>query len=248
MKNYSVGITTFSKRFDHLSKLVGQIRQLEDCDILLTINGNYNCEFDEDYRKNVLSLCSQYSKIYPIFFPEQRGLSKLWNSIVIHSKTDWILMLNDDVELTENEVFTILNNLPKDKPDIKRINGTFSHFILHKDCIDDLGYFDERLLGFGEEDGDIVYRYIAKYDRWLEDIWVHGFTNLCVSTRDENIKPGVSKYSAFNRNFCFHNGNCKYKPDENGIPSMFGCKMTKNIPDEPQYCYEKFFKQHKHEL
>jgi glycosyltransferase involved in cell wall biosynthesis len=248
MKNYSIGITTFSKRFDHLSKLVDQIRQLDDCDILLTINGNYNCEFDEDYRKKVLSLCCQYTKIYPIFFPEQRGLAKLWNTITIHSKTDWILMVNDDIELTENEIFTILNNLSKNEPDIKRINGSFSHFILHKDCIDDLGYFDERLLGFGEEDGDIFYRYIKKYNKWLQNISVHGFKNLCVSTRDENIKAGTGKYSAFNRNFCFHNNNCKYKPDDNGISGMFGLKMIKNLVDEPQYCYEKFFKEHKNKL
>lgn len=248
MKNYSIGITTFSKRFDHLSKLVDQIRQLDDCDILLTINGNYNCEFDEDYRKKVLSLCCQYTKIYPIFFPEQRGLAKLWNTITIHSKTDWILMVNDDIELTENEIFTILNNLPKNEPDIKRINGSFSHFILHKDCIDDLGYFDERLLGFGEEDGDIFYRYIEKYNKWLQNISVHGFKNLCVSTRDENIKAGTGKYSAFNRNFCFHNNNCKYNPDDNGISGMFGRKMIKNLVDEPQYSYEKFFKEHKNKL
>lgn len=248
MKNYSVGITTFSKRFDHVCKLIDQIRQLDDCDIILTVNGNYNADFDEEYRTKILSLCCKYTKIYPIFFPEQRGLSKLWNSIIVHSKTDWILMLNDDVELLANEIFQILSTLPKDKPDIKRINGTFSHFILHKDCIDDLGYFDERLLGFGEEDGDMIYRYIAKYDRWLEDIWVHGFTNLCVSSRDENIKPADSKYSAFNRNFCFRDDNCKYKPDDNGISGTFGYKMKKNIIDEPQYPYEKFFKQHKHEL
>lgn len=245
--NYSVGITTFSKRFDHLSKLVHQIRNLDSCDIIIAVNGDYNKSFNEEYRLNILKLCCDYNRVFPVFFPEQRGLAKLWNTIIVHSSTNWILMLNDDIELDNNEVFTLMSSF-SDTPDIKRINGSFSHFILHKMCLDDIGYFDERLLGFGEEDGDIMYRYIEKYNRWLEDIWVHGFTNLCVSSRDENIKPGTGKYSAFNRDFYFHNENCKYKPDENGIESMFGIKMKKQFTDENQYPYEKFFQINKNKL
>jgi glycosyltransferase involved in cell wall biosynthesis len=245
--NYSVGITTFSKRFDHLSKLVQQIRALDSCDIIITVNGDHNNTFNEEYRLNVLKLCCNYPRIFPIFFPEQRGLAKLWNTIIVHSSTNWILMLNDDVELDNNEVFSIMSSF-NDIPDIKRINGSFSHFILHKMCLDDIGYFDERLLGFGEEDGDIMYRYIEKYNRDLEDIWVNGFTNLCVSSRDENIKPGVGKYSAFNRNFCFNSSDCKYIADTCGIEGMFGIKMKKQFTDENQYPYEKFFQLNKNKL
>jgi len=246
--NYSVCITTFSKRFNYVEKLVTQVRALTTCDILIAVNGDYNQEFNNDFRKQILDLCLKFDNVFPIFFPEQRGLSKLWNTLVIHSKQDWCLLLNDDVELDNDEVF--ISTIPSlgDKPDLRRINGSFSHFLIHKDCLDKLGYFDERLLGFGEEDGDIFYRYIETYNGWIQELWVHGFTNLVVDVRDENIKPGIGKYSLFNRNFCFSDEPCKYISVSEGITGLFGQHMKKNIEDLEQYPYEKFFKENKGKL
>ena len=124
--NYSVCITTFSLRFHFVETLISQIREYTNSDILLAINGNYLLDFDEEYRQKILSLCQKYERIFPIFFPEQRGLSKLWNTLVVHSKTDWNLILNDDVEITLGEVFEpVLSNLGDD-PKIFRINGSYT--------------------------------------------------------------------------------------------------------------------------
>ena len=208
--NYSVCITTFSKRFNFLEKLVSQVRSFSNCDILISINGDYKQEFNNEYRKQILNLCLKYDNIYPMFFPEQRGLAKMWNELVIHSKTDWCLMLNDDVELTLDDIFTTTIPSLGDKPDLRRINGSFSHFLIHKVCLDELGYFDERLLGFGEEDGDIFYRYIERYNSWIQELYVHGFINIVSDIRDENITAGVGKYTKFNRDFSFLNEKSRF--------------------------------------
>lgn len=251
IKEYTIGITTFSNRLADVIKLVEQIRQHSDVDIILSINANFNEDFNEEYRVNILNLCLKYKSIYPIFFPVQRGLSKLWNSLIIHSKTDWVLLLNDDIEITSIDFFkTLENNLKNQEPDICRINGTFSHFLIHKKIINELGWFDERLLGFGEEDGDIIYRYVDLYNKNVTELTNNSIISFNSWVRDEKIRPGVSKYSAFNREFVFLNENPKYikSTNELGIEGMFGAKYIKNIDDIIQYPYEDFFNKNKENL
>ncbi len=245
---YSICITTFSKRFNFIEKLVSQIRKYTPNDILISVNGDYNQDFNEEYRKNILSLCLNFEKIYPIFFPEQRGLAKLWNTMAVHNKQDWCLMLNDDIEIASEDVFNLFCILADRPPDIFTINGSFSHFIVHKKCLDELRYFDERLLGFGEEDGDIVFRYIEKYGKMIQSLGSSGLTNHCSPIRDENIQPGIWKYTKFNREFCLLNENKKYTPDSTGIAGMFSHAMKKTLTDEIQYPYEQFFQANKHKL
>jgi hypothetical protein len=249
MSKFSIGITTFSKRFSYVETLVSQLRTYTGADILISVNGYYNKNFNNEYRKKILSLCSNYDNIYPIFFPEQRGLSKLWNTLIIHSKTDWCLLLNDDVEVLSHDFVLYGQNNLNETPDLFRINRSFSHFFVHKKLIDDLGYFDERLLGFGEEDGDIFYRYIEKYNGWISDAQIHGFKSLVIDVRDEEIiSIGGGKYSKFNNDFCFNMENSKYVDDPNGIKGVFSPTKKKNLPDINLYPYEKFFMENKNKL
>ena len=68
MKNYTIAITTFSKRYDFIVKLLPQIREHTDNKILLIVNGEKDGAFDDGYRQKVLRLCSQFYDVYPIFF------------------------------------------------------------------------------------------------------------------------------------------------------------------------------------
>lgn len=250
-KNFTIGITTFSNRLPDIIKLVGQIRMYSAADIIITVNGNYKEEFNEEYRVSILELCIKHKNVYPIFFPVQRGLAKMWNTAIIHSKTDWVLLLNDDIEITSNEFFTTLDsNINNQQPDICRINGTFSHFLIHKETIDIIGWFDERLLGFGEEDGDIIFRYIELYNKNVTEWSINGIVSHNSWVRDENIRPGVSKYSAFNREYIFLGNNPKYLKSNNnvGIEGMFGAIYYKNVQDFVQYPYEKFYNNNKNNL
>ncbi len=101
MNNLTVGIVTFKERRSLVQDLVQKIRSKfpETVDIVLAINGNNEELMDEDYRQEMLNLAKSYKNIYPIFCPEFKSLSKLWNTLVIFSKTDYNLILCDDTEI-----------------------------------------------------------------------------------------------------------------------------------------------------
>jgi len=244
----TIGITTFSKRFDLVSKLINQIREINKTDkILLCINGEKDGNFNEEYRENILNLCVKYNDVFPIFFIEMRGLSKMWNTLVVNSDKENILLLNDDLEIYEPTIFeqikTHMNSA--DYNGFTRINNSFSHFLIDKNVIDDLGYFDERLLGFGEEDGDIYYRCIKKNVK-ITDTNIIGFNNLISNIRHDEVKNGIGKYSKFNRDFIYE---YKYLPDQTSpFKGMFDSPMKQLIEDVKLYPYETFFKENKNNL
>ena len=67
--NFDIGITTFSLRFNFVESLISKIRELGiENNIYLCINGEKDSDFNEEYRKKILTLCSSYPKIFPIFF------------------------------------------------------------------------------------------------------------------------------------------------------------------------------------
>lgn len=246
--NFDIGITTFSLRYNFLESLVKEIRNLGvENNILICVNGEKNSVFDDEYRRKVLNLCLSHVNVYPIFFIETRGLSKMWNTIIIHSSKDNILMLNDDINITNNNIFEVTSNHIDSKEyfGLSIINNTFSFFIINKKFINELGYFDERLIGFGEEDGDIGFRIRKKYDRKISRVNAAGLENIVSDIRHNHIKPGIGKYSLFNRDFIFNhkykcNGDIYFFPDE------IECECV--LPDEQLYPYEKYFMENKNFL
>jgi hypothetical protein len=248
--NFDIGITTFSLRFNFVKTLVKKIRDLGvENNIYLCINGEKESSFNEDYRKNILSLCLSQPNVFPIFFVETRGLSKMWNTLIIHSTKENTLILNDDIDLVNKNMFDVVSEHIESSEyyGLSKINDTFSYFVINKTLIDELGYFDERLIGFGEEDGDITYRMISKKGKDVYRLYVQGVYNIVSDIRHEHIKPGVGKYSWFNRDFTF---NKKYNCQNaiSGISGMFGMVCDPILTDEKLYPYEKFFKENKEKL
>ena len=72
---------------------------------MVVINGEKDGDFKEDYRKKILELCTSIKNVYPIFYLETRGLSKLWNTLLITSDSDNLLILNDDIEIHSADIF-----------------------------------------------------------------------------------------------------------------------------------------------
>jgi hypothetical protein len=243
--NFDIGITTFSLRYHFIETLVERIRAFAPgIRIFICINGEKEGNFNEDYRLKMINLCSKYPNIFPIFFAEMRGLSKMWNTLIIHSVHDNMLVLNDDIIVEDSGIFdnvsTYIQNGCVDG--IAKINGSFSHFVVNRLFIQDLGYFDERLLGFGEEDGDITFRVIEKYNRGVGEIHAGGVTNVVSDIRHTHVAPGVGKYSLYNRKFTFEE---KYKLNEGHISGMFGTTAVMLSPSVSQYPYEKYFHENK---
>jgi hypothetical protein len=247
MKNFDIGITTFSLRYDFVENLVKQIRNYTNNNILLTINGEYGETFDEEYRKRILKLCLEHNNIFPIFFTEMRGLSKMWNSLVIHATNKDILILNDDISIESSNIFdVVLSHINSDEYNgLSIINDTFSFFVTNKDYVDDLGYFDERLLGFGEEDGDIMYRIRKKHNKQVDRLYCGDLTNIISDVRHTKVKNGIGKYSLFNREYIF---NEKYKcyGDIYYFPSGIECDQL--FDDIKLYPAEEYFNKNKNKL
>ncbi len=233
-----------------MESLVSKIRELGvKNNIYLCINGEKDGNFDEDYRQKILKICLEHSNVFPIFFVETRGLSKMWNTLIIHSTKDDILILNDDIELITENIFKVVSDhiISNQYYGLSKINGTFSFFVVNKNLIDELGYFDERLIGFGEEDGDITYRMLSKKNKDVYQLNAQGVNNIVSDIRHEHIKQGVGKYSWFNRNYTFtQKYNCVNATS--GISGMFGMICDQILPDKNLYPYEKFFKENKNNL
>lgn len=248
--NFDIGITTFSLRYNFVENLVNKIRELGVINnIFICINGEKDSEFSEEYRKKMLTLSLNNNNVFPIFFVETRGLSKMWNTLIVHSSKDDMLILNDDLILTTDNMFEETSNHIESNEynGLSKLNGSFSHFVINRKLIDELGYFDERLLGFGEEDGDITYRMIAKKGKDILNIYANGIHNVVSDVRHDFIKPGIGKYSLFNREFVFKE---KYKcgNSNSGISGMFGVDCDPILDDIKQYPYEEFFMKNKNRL
>lgn len=251
-ENITIGITTFEARFDrYFVPLIRRIREYTDSEIVVSVNGENNRPFSEEYRRNLLKCVADFGNVYPIFFPQFRGLSKLWNSIAIHASHDHILMLNDDI-MIESQTFMedICDLLNRNKGRTLLINRSWSHFVINRDELDDLGYFDERLLGIGQEDGDMTWRYIKLYGEAIPSFKIKGFHNYSEETvksyKPINIQThSGTKYSLFNQKFIHEE---KYAPVDEGIRGMFDTAVIMKDPGERQYPNERFFRSRRGEL
>ena len=244
----SIGITTFERRFsEYFVPLIDEIRSHEEnAEIIVAINGEHKTEFNEDFRKQMLVFLAEHKRIFPIFFPIFRGLSKLWNSILIHSSSDRVLMLNDDIRIKDRKfMHKISKILAQNGGRSFLINHSWSHFLASRQEIDALGYFDERFLGIGEEDGDMTWRYIKAYGHPPASHKLKGFVNFAQETmpqKPQNIQcHSGGKYSRFNRQFLYEK---KYTPSPQGVKGMFDHPMELRDAGPNQYPYEKFYHDH----
>ena len=248
---YSVVITTFDKRFEaFLVPLVAQIRaQRPNLEIVVMINGPGKGVFDESYRANILSYLAKYPEVFPTMFPSFQSLAKLWNRGALTASHDRALILNDDLELrSENGVcfFDHLEDALASQQGTFKINGSFSHFILDKRELIEVGFFDERLLGLGEEDGDFFWRFYKKYKKEIPSVDVGLIDNVQSDLADEGYTKGIRTASKFNRDFIQEK---KYKTTLlGGYRGMFDKKVNQILEDEKQYPYELFYLNNKKDL
>jgi hypothetical protein len=82
--------------------------------------------------------------------------SELLNDAIVTSKTEWLIMMNDRVIPTVEDVESILYNLENGFACSTRYSVGFMGF--SKELIRNIGFFDERFYGGGYEDDDFVLR------------------------------------------------------------------------------------------
>lgn len=239
---YSVGIVTYVKRFEtYFKPLIKSIKAIKpDIEIVVAINGEYQQPFNESYRKQMLNFLQEFSNIYPTFHPKFRGFSKLLNTCLINSSNKFNLILNDDVSITSPDFFAQLDYLAEQEglPSFK-INGSWSHAFLNREEVSEVGWFDERFLGMGEEDGDFEWRWQENKGAPFQSAGLVGLQNH-VEQKDclNGLKIVNGKYSLFNLAFV------RQKYQESSSGKNYGIMNRQVIcanRTPPQYSAEEFY-------
>lgn len=249
--NLTIVITTFKYRFEnYLKPLLTSIKSMDnDIEVVLTINGEHQEEFDDNYRSELLNFIADKKNVYPVFFPQFRGLSKLWNTGVIHSSNDYVLIMNDDVSFTNDSILDILKHIVIKKNTSFKLNGSFSHFVVKKEEYFDLGMVDERMLGIGEDDAAINWIYNEKYGKDIESYNINGIVNhVDFSRAPTNTKTiATGKYSLFNQQLFY---NELFKIDNvNGVQrGICPAKLIKLFTPMTQSFYEQYYLENRHKL
>jgi len=248
LRNISVLIVTFKERFSYVKDLIQKIRSSsgDNFDILIAVNGNNDELVDEKYRTDILELCKATPRCYPIVCPEFRSLPKLWNTLVLFSRTEYNFIICDDVEYGNPQALNIIEKYIIDtKEEFFTINGGFSFFVVTKNMLHKLNYFDERLCGYGEEDGDITHSFILKEKRPLPLLQINNIFNKALyNIKNKHIETHVDNKPRFNREFAI----LKYQDDPDGICGMNPTPISRCIDDKQQYPYEMFIKHNKHNI
>ena len=241
--NYSIVITTFDKRFDaYLVGLISSIKRHRPAvEVIVTANGPCRAEFDASYRSRLLAFLATQDNCFPTVFPQFQSLAKMWNRGVLTASNDCVLVLNDDLtihEPIEGGFFDQLEAALQRPAKTFKINGSFSHFVVSRQELMEVGFFDERLLGLGEEDGDFFWRYHETFNREIGSVDITGIDNINSDLADTGYVKGIRTAAKFNRDFIKNN---KYKEVLiGGYRGMFDKRVKKILPDDKQYPYEAF--------
>jgi hypothetical protein len=254
---YSIGITTYIKRFDtYFKPLLTAIKKTNpSVEVIVTINGEYEQDFNEEYRRDMLLFLSEFENVFPIFFTSFRSLGKLWNNCLINSTNDHVLVLNDDVSVNSADLWDKLDDaMEQTNGESFKLNNCWSHVFLNRRQIHEAGWFDERLLSIGEEDGDMELQWTLKFSKPFPA--VHGFP-MTNHVEYANCLIGIKcthliKYSAFNHDFFYYT---KWKAGEeaqDGVRSLaiaYPHQMVKCVSPTPiQYESEKYYWDNKHQM
>lgn len=92
-----------------------------------------------------------------VWLPYKSGMAELWNWSIILSPTDWVLICNDDVTFNPGWLTYLEETIASNKYLLIELFH-YGAFCIHKSLILEIGWFDERLTGFGFEDNDMMLR------------------------------------------------------------------------------------------
>jgi glycosyltransferase involved in cell wall biosynthesis len=237
----SIVITTFADRF-HLSlPLIANIRNGGVTrPIYVLINADHGNIFDHDARTTFVSAISQYPSTFPITLGRKLGMSALWNTAIRCTGSEFVLLLNDDLSVHPSSLSQTIDKLFEsvEQNGLTILNDSFSHFAISRKCISDVGWFDERFLGFGEEDGDYSWRYEDFYKRTPTNIRMNGLSSHSSDVGYEQIQSNdLNKYSLFNTAYLYK----KYSFGNGGHKGTFGLEALKVIPEVDPYPLDHFY-------
>jgi hypothetical protein len=237
----SIVITTFEARFTTCLNMISKIREGEETrPIFVLINADSNNQYHASARSDFLRALSEFQSVFPICLGRKLGMAALWNTGVRLSGSDYIILLNDDLSVHKSTIKTTVDALLEqcESQNLVLLNDSFSHFAISRKCISLIGWFDERFLGFGEEDGDYIFRFEEHFGSRPKTIYSNGLSNHSSEIGYDEILSNVgNKYSLFNT--CF----LRSKYSFNGGPHQgsFGFPATKIINELNPYPLDDYY-------
>jgi predicted glycosyltransferase involved in capsule biosynthesis len=211
---YSVAITTYHVRFnDWLKPLVLEIvKQRPEVEIILSVNGEHNIPFKEDYRKEMLEFIKPYPNIFPIFYPRFRSLTRMWNLGLQFASNEIVLMLEDDIYLKEGffDEYEEILKTGKGKQwlvdreveklvGMFKINDGYAAISCNRRVVDRLNWFDERFLGLGHEDGEFNRKYLDATGFYMPNLEIKTVDTEAIIIENEPRLAGQRIETRFNR-------------------------------------------------
>ncbi|MCG2810728.1 MAG: glycosyltransferase family 2 protein [Candidatus Aminicenantes bacterium] len=179
------------------------------------------------YLEKIEKFCARYKNVELMSFVEPKGLSYLWNKILLRSRGDSVLLLNDDVNIKMKFQDLVIKSGILSYP-ITTINSSWSHFIISKVIFNKIGPFDEGLKEIGGEDDDYAAR-LAMMGRTIKD-----FSTKAIA-RKLRRKRRLLKCNSYGKDmnlerFGYSNLNSEYlaKKWETGMEYFDGAVMVPN--------------------
>jgi hypothetical protein len=234
---FKIVIVTFSKRFfDNCLPLIKELRASGvNQEIYVGINGDDGVSYDPNLRSSFLQEIASIRNVNPVSFGSFQGLSLIWNRCIQAADSEIVLVLNDDLIVESDYIVSTLNkmaNVAKSKG-ICLLNSGWCHFAISTKVFQEIGWFDERLLGIGEEDSDLSFRYEDFYgfSCFENSINEKGLIHDSSAVFDPNLAKGKGKYSLFNWVYI----EMKYSFGKGQIRGMFDRTATKQFTEVNQY-------------
>lgn len=205
MKNsYSIGVVTYHARFEeYFVPLITNLSKIfPDKEILCIINGHSDKTLQIQYLNRVTVFMRQFPNVRYLTYDIGQSLSKCWNQLIILSHSEKTVILSDDVFI--GDFFREQLEKEIDQYDMFVINGSFAHFVISKNTVKEVGWFDERLPRIGWEDTDYQFR-MKMAGKLLPRVKILGSLNLSTDTEgsDWNNDPSrpKMKYTYANEDF-----------------------------------------------
>jgi len=240
--DYSIGVVTYVARYNkYFTPLIKQLTSIfPDKEIICTINGHPDTSLQIEYLKNVTAFLNQFPNVKYITYEIHQPIARCWNWLVLMSFSPAVLILNDDIKVS------LLFRKDFEKAFVKNqeffvINKSWSHFLISKNRIKEIGWFEERLLGSGDEDGDYISRMVRKNMK-VTNVPCRGVINYVAEQKNAGWKnicgADHGKYSNINKEFMIKKWSPNYFKEGGAVLAKdmktplfydFSCLDTKNI-------------------
>ena len=155
---FSIGIVTYLGRFEsYFQPLVRKLHFLfPDYEKNVFINGHYDTVRQFQYLRDVTAFLGHYPDFRYVTNLHHQPLARGWNWLMLMSRCNQVLILNDDISFD----LEFRHNLESLRlvDQVFMLNRSWGHFVIDKQVIRRVGWFDERFTGVGDEDIDYVLR------------------------------------------------------------------------------------------